>query len=47
MKSTASKKTFDTQSSELLKKITAGSYGDPTGIKTKSATSFLNFRLTA
>ena len=31
MKSTASKKTFDTQSSELLKKITEGSYGDPTG----------------
>ena len=31
MKSTASKKTFDTQSSELLKKITTGSYGDPTG----------------
>lgn len=31
MKSTTSKKAFDTQSSELLKKITAGSYGDPTG----------------
>lgn len=31
MKSTALKTAFDTKSSELLKKITAGSYGDPTG----------------